>query len=320
MCGWWWCKNNMPRPEDFGLDSYTGPFISDGEFQTSVEFGTTKPRNELDALSRLHDSAYAKWPDKLHRTVADAIYNEQAKKLVGKFPELARHLVLYGNAAMRAAANLYEGMKFGLLGLVAAGVINMYDLHNYMTNQNKIRVEILAYFATDPLKKTLAGVKALENVFEVTGTLDRMSSSNGFHEDLSGKITYNPSDDYRLSENQGPRSSGTPNIILGGRQDDPMVQIFDPRFNHYDKNKITSPRVVGTQPPTSKIDTSTTLDSKQINLTYFDNARNDTEHSGSRVNDVGYEKGGYDPPEVVTIYQRRRKRRGKKNSFYMPSY
>ncbi len=59
----------MELPDSF--PNYTGPYISNGKLQESVPFGDKTPKDELDALSRLHDSAYAKWDDRLHRSVAD---------------------------------------------------------------------------------------------------------------------------------------------------------------------------------------------------------------------------------------------------------
>lgn len=39
-------------------DGYTGPYYSDGKFQSSVANGKTKPRGKLGEFSRDHDTAY----------------------------------------------------------------------------------------------------------------------------------------------------------------------------------------------------------------------------------------------------------------------
>ena len=135
------------------VPNYTGPWISNGGIQPSVEFGDRKPKDQLDALSRLHDTAYAKWTDRLHRTVADAVYAEEARKLVKLFPELAAAAVQYGNFAARSLENLATKSKFGILGLITGGVQNMYHLNDYMMNKDRIRKEILDYYATDPYIK-----------------------------------------------------------------------------------------------------------------------------------------------------------------------
>lgn len=133
------------------LPNYTGPYISDGKFQTSVEFGTTKPKDELDSLSRLHDSAYAKFSDYGHRAAADAIYNGEATKLKGLFPEIAKNVVLYGNQVGRSASELIKGASYGPLGFLYGAVNNMYNLNDYMLNNSKYKKEVLDYYKNDPV-------------------------------------------------------------------------------------------------------------------------------------------------------------------------
>lgn len=135
------------------MPNYTGPYISNGKFQTSVEFGEVEPLDVLDSFSRLHDSAYAKWEDSLHRTVADKIYYDSVKNLSGLFPEIASDVVLYGNRIGRSVSNIASSIAtYGPLGIVVGGVKNMYDLYSYMSESSsgKIRKEILNYYATDP--------------------------------------------------------------------------------------------------------------------------------------------------------------------------
>jgi len=131
-------------------ENYTGPYISDGKLQTSVEFGTAEPKSKLDALSRLHDSAYAKFSDSGHRYAADSIYNEEAKKLAGLYPSLAGGLVLYGNSTSKSFSNLVSNIGFGVPGLVYGAVKNMVSLNDKVTNGDRYRKEVLAYYKTDP--------------------------------------------------------------------------------------------------------------------------------------------------------------------------
>jgi len=140
------------------IPNYTGPWISNGKFQESVEFGDKAPKDALDALSRLHDSAYKKWNDRLHRTVADSMYNEQAMMLAGVFPELARDLVLYGNHASRSWDKLSTRVsQLGPLGILVGGIENMYDLNDLVMNGSEVEKEIIAYYATDPFPEFQLG-------------------------------------------------------------------------------------------------------------------------------------------------------------------
>ncbi len=141
--------NNMGSVID-ALPNYTGPYISDGIFQTSVEFGSATPKDQLDALSRLHDSAYAKYKDFGHRKAADVIYANEARKLIGLYPELAGLAVKYGNQIIGSASNLLGGYKYGPLGFVAGAIKNGLDLHDYMLNSTKYKNDVSQYYNTDP--------------------------------------------------------------------------------------------------------------------------------------------------------------------------
>ncbi len=193
----------MELPDSF--PSYTGPYISDGKLQESVEFGSKQPKDELDALSRLHDSAYAKWDDKLHRRVADTIYAEEANKLVGKFPELAAFLVQYGNQTASSAGNLATRFsELGPFGILVGGVENMYDLNNYLMNKSKTRKEILDYYATDPyislqgenkINKQNIKVDPFREVYEEMAELkNNQSFTNPFSEENKTKKALENSD------------------------------------------------------------------------------------------------------------------------------
>lgn len=135
------------------LPKYTGPYISDGKFQESVLFGTATPKDKLDALSRLHDSAYAKYSDYQHRVAADRIYNKAAKKLVGQFPQLAGSLVLYGNQTSRATSNLARGLTYGPLGFLGGALENMWNLNDTMFNGDSYITEVQDFYATDPYQE-----------------------------------------------------------------------------------------------------------------------------------------------------------------------
>lgn len=133
------------------IPNYTGPYISDGKIQSSVEFGKAVPKDELDQLSRLHDSAYAHFGDDLHRTAADAIYNASAKDLAKALPDVAGVLVLYGNKILDFAVNIYEKEKsLGFYGIVLAGIQNEYKVIDYALHGEQAKKDVLAYYQTDP--------------------------------------------------------------------------------------------------------------------------------------------------------------------------
>lgn len=131
------------------MDNYTGPYWSDGQIQSSVEFGSSAPLSALDAESRLHDSAYAHYSDLVHRMAADSIYEANVEKL-GGFAKFAGELVKYGNQTLRAGGNLLDYAKYGPLGFIVGSLINDYTLFDYMNNSEKYKKEVLAYYATDP--------------------------------------------------------------------------------------------------------------------------------------------------------------------------
>ncbi len=133
------------------LPNYTGPYISNGQFQESVEFGDVEPKDYLDALSRLHDSIYAKWDDRLHRSVGDIMYTQAAQKLEGLFPQLAGGLVSYGNQTINSFNTIKDAItNYGPFGLIIGGLKNLWDMNQLVTREEEIRKEILEYLETDP--------------------------------------------------------------------------------------------------------------------------------------------------------------------------
>ncbi len=144
--------NTFASPSDVGSDGYTGPYISDNKFQTSVEFGEHEATSELAYLSRMHDTAYAHWKDRDHREAADRLYNERAQQIVGRFPHLAGNAVMYGNYAKRQAEDAATYATFGLPGLVYWGAKNMYN-ENKMLNGTYLKKEkeaVLQLYSRDP--------------------------------------------------------------------------------------------------------------------------------------------------------------------------
>lgn len=108
-----------PTAPFWASGNYVGPYWSDGKVQTSVEWGDKQPVNELDALARQHDAAYAHFKDSAHREAADAIFAEEARKLKQKYgkkladnPKFAAAMVEYGNHTVRQAKKLASSGMF----------------------------------------------------------------------------------------------------------------------------------------------------------------------------------------------------------------
>lgn len=147
--------------------NYTGPYISDGKFQESVEFGEAEALDYLDYLSRMHDSAYAKYHDDDHREAADIMYAREAEKIKKLFPQFAARAVAEGNYASRTVLRHYSPTSMigamalkaglgtlagGLVGLTVQGVRNILQA-NQMANgtyRKDEMEEIEKYYRKDP--------------------------------------------------------------------------------------------------------------------------------------------------------------------------
>ncbi len=166
------------------IGEYTGPYWSNGEVQESVEWGDKDPVSQLDWLSRQHDSAYAHFKDSRHREAADLLYMEEAKKLVGRFPELAGNIVGYGNYAGRqitkAGADIALATKLTgvpLLGLLKYGVEGIRDSAKringtYLKNE---RADILDFYTKDPYKKVMPN----RGQVALGGSLEKVNGDTG---------------------------------------------------------------------------------------------------------------------------------------------
>lgn len=177
--------------------NYTGPYWSDGKFQESVAFGESEPLSQLDALSRLHDTAYATYKDRAHREAADLIYNEQATKLAGKFPELAGNLVLYGNYTARQAKQLAQDVALvpgmPLVGLVKHGISNLINSNRMVkgTYLKQERKDIEELYSRDPMKGRSVGNSHLagKELRSLTkGLADGIKTTANFVKGVTSKI------------------------------------------------------------------------------------------------------------------------------------
>lgn len=133
-----------------GFDNYTGPYISDGKYQSSVEFGETKPIGEWAAWSRLHDSAFAHFDDYGHRTAANSLYAQRMGELGGTSQQAAAFFVTYGNQIKDSFVQIAKNTGYGVLGLVYSGAKNTYNLADYVSNEKRYKQEVLDYYRTDP--------------------------------------------------------------------------------------------------------------------------------------------------------------------------
>lgn len=159
------------NPETLVGQRYTGPWISNNKFQSSVAFGDQAPLGALDSFSRLHDTARAVYQPGTMWKASDSLYHDRVSKLPGTIPSLAGDAVLYGNAAMNSAGNIASrmatGFKYGslpgaLAGLVVGGVENMLSLNDYMTHSASAKKKILAMEKTDPFPQFQLGPQIVD--------------------------------------------------------------------------------------------------------------------------------------------------------------
>jgi hypothetical protein len=140
------------------MDQYTGPYISDGKLQESVEFGMSKPDDIVDRASRLHDTAYAHFSDTEHRMAADAIYYETLRNVPGLKAAAARSAVMQGNQVLRGirdAMQLAPLMTFGVPGMLAGLAYwegkNILSAQDMIDNGRKYKRDVLELYMRDPL-------------------------------------------------------------------------------------------------------------------------------------------------------------------------
>lgn len=163
------------------LPNYTGPYISDGKFQTSVKFGRAVPKDRLDKLSRLHDTAFKEFSDYGHRTAANSIYHNDAKS-GNAMSQIAGAAVLYGNQVLSAS----KGLSFNLPALVYGGVRNALNLHDYVKNEKKYKQDIKNLYAQDPMRGNVRyDPYATSNMPVTTVSPDTLGGTNGA---LSGDL------------------------------------------------------------------------------------------------------------------------------------
>ncbi len=153
-----------PSAPFWASGNYVGPYWSDGALQESVEWGNRPALNELDALARQHDAAYAHYKDERHREAADALFAEGASKLKGKYgdklaedPRVAATLVKYGNYAARKASKLPEYASMGGLGILKYG----YDHIKEMTQRidgsylSKEKSDVRKFYEADVARRPI---------------------------------------------------------------------------------------------------------------------------------------------------------------------
>jgi hypothetical protein len=82
-------------------DNFTGPYWSDGKFQSSVKKGKLKPKSKLDVLSKKHDERYANnVGDNDELFLADLEYYERSRQM-SFVPRFIGAIPLYGNFLFR---------------------------------------------------------------------------------------------------------------------------------------------------------------------------------------------------------------------------
>ncbi len=202
-----------PTTPFWASGNYVGPYWSNGKIQESVAFGSDDPIHELDALARLHDTAYATYKDTKHREAADIIFAEEARKLKAKYgpkiaddPRLAAAFVEYGNFTKRKVSQLANdvgsGFKFlGLPGALLGGI--KFQVANMIENKKRIDgtylknelKEVRDLYSRDPKKGGLAQDPGNKGSTKQTGananpgtSSDKPAASGGNHNGGGGSV------------------------------------------------------------------------------------------------------------------------------------
>lgn len=140
------------------MDYYTGPYWSDGRFQSSIAFGSNIPIDNVDNESRLHDTAYAVYPDQRHRVAADWLYSQRLEQDTSYKARIIRNIPYYANlaSASHVSALFTPFIGFGLLDYI----LHVYYTQNEIKNNayNKEISDVLNLYKEDPMGNYLAPV------------------------------------------------------------------------------------------------------------------------------------------------------------------
>lgn len=176
------------------LGNYTGPYVSDGKFQTSVEWGEAETLNPLDEASRRHDSAYARFSDRKHRMAADVLYKLETDRMNGSLPGIAGNAVVYGNEALEQGGDLSTKLTLTraaganpLAGLVAHELSWLYDMNERLNTRDwlaKEKQEVLDYYKTDPrakapIRQVDSAPRQVETTVDVVPTVSHAPAQRG---------------------------------------------------------------------------------------------------------------------------------------------
>jgi hypothetical protein len=133
--------------------NYTGAYWSDGKFQPSVPYGISTPTSALDASARLHDTAYALYPnDKSVKFYADATFKQQSDKMPGVKAAVAGQAVTKGNILINGAKNLASNLvRFGPLGAVKSVVENIQQAQHLIDDKKRAVAVVKNIAANDPM-------------------------------------------------------------------------------------------------------------------------------------------------------------------------
>jgi len=140
-------------PYDIIGQRYTGPWISNNAFQTSVEFGDEIPATPLDAESRLHDTGVKHWNDPLYQLAVDDVYYEDTLDIPGNYASLARNLVLYGNFANRTRPKILDMIPnpVNFAKIIYKAYENNKLIYDYANQSDQLKKEVREYYRTkDP--------------------------------------------------------------------------------------------------------------------------------------------------------------------------
>lgn len=160
-------KDELPEWNWPFVDHYTGPYWSDGKFQTSVEKGERRPSSKLDRLSKRHDNQYYSCGSNLDcLDDADELYY-QASRGMSIVPRVVGLMPKYGNQPGRQATRLgRKVLKMGLWEDLARIVMPWRDKKKFRGSDARKPVEeekIIKEDRSPPTQEPFATVPVATN-------------------------------------------------------------------------------------------------------------------------------------------------------------
>jgi hypothetical protein len=139
----------------FYEDKYTGPYWSDGKWQSSVNNGKHKPKSKLEGLSKRHDASYKNANDILDLLNADVEYLKSTQKL-GVVPKAVGLVPITANFVYPLLNNFWSIAPDLVYAAVKRNIMGGKNSYEREIDQNREKEYQLRYTPGDDLTKTIS--------------------------------------------------------------------------------------------------------------------------------------------------------------------